>query len=82
MSLYDVFKTYVIFCFREKDMNDFLFMLTATLKLPSIPSINFQDAEIDPNELTNSSNDSDKTIVNNGYSYSSPEEESNTRQHV
>jgi hypothetical protein len=58
-------------------MNDLLFMLTATLNLaPVIPS-NLQDSDLDPNELTNSSNDSDKTVVFNGYSNSSSEEQSN-----
>jgi len=62
---------------REKDMNDLLFMLTATLKLAPITSANIQDSDIDPNELTNSSNDSDKTVVYNGYSNSSSQEQSN-----
>ncbi|CAF4633281.1 unnamed protein product [Rotaria sp. Silwood1] len=59
----------------EKDMNDLLFMLTATLKLPPVPSSNVQDSDLDPNELTNSSNDSDKTIVYDGYSPSLPTEQ-------
>ena len=57
-------------------MNDLLFMLTATLKLaPIIPS-NTQDSDLDPNELTNSSNDSDRTVVDNGYNHLSSSEES------
>ena len=59
----------------EKDMNDLLFMLTATLKLlpvavpsASFSSANAQESELDMNELTQSSNDSDKTIVDPGHS--------------
>ncbi|CAF2733074.1 unnamed protein product [Rotaria sp. Silwood2] len=55
----------------EKDMNDLLFMLTATLKLAPVTSADIQNSDLDPNELTNSSNDSDKTIVYDGYSHSS-----------
>jgi hypothetical protein len=58
-------------------MNDFLFMLTATLKLAPVPTANIQDSDLDPNELTNSSNDSDRTVVFNGYSNSSSPEHSN-----
>ncbi len=61
-------------------MNDFLFMLTATLKLAPNTSHNIQDSDIDPNELTNHSNDSDKTVVFNGYSHSSSQEQSNKYQ--
>ncbi len=50
-------------------MNDLLFMLTATLKLAPVTSANAQDSELDPDELTNSSNDSDRTIVDNGHSH-------------
>jgi len=57
-------------------MNDLLFMLTATLRLAPITSANIQDSDIDPNELTNSSNDSDKTVVYNGHSNASSQEES------
>ncbi|CAF4479113.1 unnamed protein product [Rotaria socialis] len=60
----------------EKDINDLIFMLTATLKLLPTPSENVQDSGPDPNEFTNSSNDSDKTIVDeNGYSHSSSDEQ-------
>jgi hypothetical protein len=65
-----------LFYFREKDMNDLLFMLTATLKLAPVISVNVHDSDYDPNELTNSSNDSDKTVVENGYSHPSYQEES------
>lgn len=59
----------------EKDMNDFLFMLTATLKLARGSSSSSSSTSIrtapDPKELTNSSNDdSDRTVVNKGYSQS------------
>ncbi|CAF0949493.1 unnamed protein product [Didymodactylos carnosus] len=47
----------------EKDMNDLLFMLTSTLKLPaSVSGINRSES-IDDNELTHSSSTSDRTIV-------------------
>jgi hypothetical protein len=62
---------------REKDMNDLLFMLTATLKSAPITSPNFQDSDVDPNELTNSSNDSDRTVIYNGYSHTPPGDQSN-----
>lgn len=53
-------------------------MLTATLKLAPASSKNVQEYDPDPNELTNYSNDSDKTIVNNGnFNSSTPEEDSN-----
>ena len=57
-------------CFssREKDMNDFLFMLTATLKLAPGSSIPTQSSEPDLNELTQSSNDSDRTLVGSEHS--------------
>lgn len=55
-------------------MNDLLFMLTATLKLAPIITPNIQESDFDPNELTNSSNDSDKTVVYNGHSNSSSPE--------
>ncbi|CAF1083836.1 unnamed protein product [Adineta steineri] len=42
----------------EKDINDFVFMLTATLQLPSVNNHDSYD-------LTDSSNDSDKTIIAN-----------------
>jgi len=58
-------------------MNDLLFMLTATLKLAPVTVTNVQDSDLDPNELTNSSNDSDKTVIYNGYSRSSSQEQSN-----
>jgi hypothetical protein len=58
-------------------MNDLLLMLTATLKLAPVPLVNLQDPNLDPNELTNSSNDSDKTVVFNGYSHSSSPEHRN-----
>ena len=58
-------------------MNDFLFMLTATLKLAPGPSPSIQDSDVDPNELTNSSNDSDRTVVFNGNSHSSSPEHGN-----
>ena len=51
-------------------MNDFLFMLTATLQLAPIGLANVPDPESDSNELTNSSNDSDRTIVASDHSYS------------
>jgi hypothetical protein len=44
-------------------MNDLVFMLTATLQLPIGSSAN----GFDSNELTDSSNDSDKTVIANGY---------------
>ena len=54
---------------REKDMNDFLFMLTATLKLaPASSSIPTQSSDQDPNDLTQSSNDSDRTLVDSEHS--------------
>ncbi|CAF1332017.1 unnamed protein product [Adineta steineri] len=59
----------------EKDMNDLLFMLTATLRLAPPTVTNVQDSDLDPNELTNSSNDSDKTVVDNGYNHSPTEEQ-------
>lgn len=52
--------------FREKDMNDFLFMLTATLKLaPGSSSSTNRKSEMDLTESTDSSNDSDRTVVYN-----------------
>ncbi|CAF0871108.1 unnamed protein product [Rotaria sordida] len=59
----------------EKDMNDLLFMLTATLKLAPVLSTNIQDSDLDLNELTNSSNDSDKTVIDDGYSHSGSAEQ-------
>ncbi len=58
-------------------MNDLLFMLTATLKLAPVTTANVQESDLDPNELTNSSNDSDKTVIYNGDSRSSSQEQSN-----
>jgi hypothetical protein len=68
---------HLFFLSREKDMNDLLFMLTATLKLAPVTVTNVQDSDLDPNELTNSSNDSDKTVVYNGDVHSPSEEQSN-----
>lgn len=56
-------------------MKDFLFELTATLKLAPISSNSIQESDFDPNELTNSSNDSDRTIVFNGESHSPSDEQ-------
>lgn len=66
-------------------MNDFLFMLTATLKLARGSSSSSSSTSIrtgpDPKELTNSSNDdSDRTVVNKGYSQSPIQEPSKTKK--
>ena len=63
-------------------MNDFFFMLTATLKLAPGPGSSSSSSSSvktnsDPKELTNSSNDdSDRTIVDNGFSQTPPREPS------
>lgn len=62
--------------FREKDINDLVFMLTATLQLGPIPVTDVQDSDPDLSDRTNSSNDSDRTIVENGYNHSSSPERS------
>ncbi|CAF1091671.1 unnamed protein product [Adineta ricciae] len=54
----------------EKDMNDFLFMLTATLKLAPDTTTSAQSSDMDSSELTSSSNDSDRTLVDSGDGYS------------
>ncbi|UJR30536.1 hypothetical protein I4U23_018066 [Adineta vaga] len=59
----------------EKDMNDLLFMLTATLKLAPVTVTDVQDSDMDSSQLTNSSNDSDKTLVDNGYDDSPSQEQ-------
>ena len=57
-------------------MKDFLFELTATLKLAPMSSNSAQQSDVDLNEFTNSSNDSDRTIVSNGDPHSPSEEQS------
>lgn len=57
-------------------MKDFLFELTATLKLGPMPSNSVQESDVDLNEFTNSSNDSDRTIVFNGEPHTPSEEQS------
>ncbi|CAF0892640.1 unnamed protein product [Adineta ricciae] len=61
----------------EKDMNDFLFMLTATLKLAPDTTTSAQSSDMDSSASTNSSNDSDRTLVDSGDAYSrSPQQSS------
>ena len=75
MSTFSHGMFFIVFS-REKDMNDFLFELTATLKLGPVSTNSVPESDFDPNELTNSSNDSDRTIVSNGDSHSPSDEQS------
>ena len=59
-------------------MNDFLFMLTATLKLVPDTTTSAQSSDMDSSELTNSSNDSDRTLVNSSDAYSCSSQQSIT----
>lgn len=53
------------FIFREKEINDFLFLLTATLKKAPISSTPVDQVDFDRNESTNGSDESERTVVPN-----------------
>lgn len=67
---------------REKEMNDFLLMLTATLKVGAIPLNSVDQSEIDRNEFTNGSSSSERTLVENGGSPLRSHDDGKTPVHI
>ena len=68
--------------FREKEINDFLFLLTATLRKAPASSILAEHADFDRRESTNGSNDSDRTVVPNEHDPSKSYDSSETFVHI